>query len=78
MQKIIDGKLYDTEKAELICRIKNIRYVRDYYRTNKGTFFCHYVTVGKMELINENVIKDILAEVDVNKYIDLFGDVAEG
>lgn len=78
MKKIIDGKRYDTETATLIYTEYIIMKRRDYYRTKKGTFFCHYVSVGEIQLIPETEMMDILASKDVDKYIELFGDVAEG
>ena len=78
MQQIIDNKLYDTDTAELIYSYKDSLKERDYYLSPKGAFFVHYVGVGKIELVDVQVIKDILAEKNVSKYIDLFGAVAEG
>lgn len=78
MQQIINDKLYDTDTAELIYSYKDPLKERNYYRSKMGAFFVHYIGIGKMELVDEQVIKDILAERDVSKYIDLFGAVAEG
>lgn len=78
MQQIINDKLYDTDTAELIYSYKDPLKERNYYRSKMGAFFVHYIGIGKMELVDEQVIKDILAERDVNKYIDIFGKVAEG
>ena len=78
MQQIINDKLYDTDTAELIYSYKDPLKERDYYRSKMGAFFVHYIGIGKMELVDEQIIKDILAERDVSKYIELFGAVAEG
>lgn len=78
MQQIINDKLYDTDTAELIYSYKDPLKERDYYRSKMGAFFVHYIGIGKMELVDEQVIKDILAEKNVSKYIELFGAVAEG
>ena len=78
MQQIINDKLYDTDTAELIYSYKDPLKERDYYRSKKGAFFVHYIGIGKIDLVDEQVIKDILAERGVSKYIDLFGAVAEG
>lgn len=78
MQQIINDKLYDTDTAELIYSYKDPLKERNYYRSKMGAFFVHYIGIGKMELVDEQVIKDILAERDVSKYIDIFGKVAEG
>lgn len=78
MQQIINDKLYDTEKSNLIYQYRDALVERDYYLSPKGTYFIHYLKVGKLEIVDEQVVKDILAERDVNKYIELFGKVAEG
>lgn len=78
MQQIINDKLYDTDTAELIYSYKDPLKERNYYRSKMGAFFVHYIGIGKMELVDAQVIKDILAERDVSKYIDIFGKVAEG
>lgn len=48
MQKIINGKLYDTNKAELVASVSNGYYGNDFhrctedlYRTSKGAWFLH-------------------------------------
>ncbi len=80
MRKIVNGKVYDTETATLVYSgvfgALNVR--RDYYVTKKGTYFCHYFSVGKIEVCSEDFIASILAERDVDKYIELFGAVEEG
>lgn len=78
MKQIIDGLLYDTDKATLIYKDNNPIRPREYYKTEKGTYFCYYVNVGIINIIREQVIKDILAERMVDKYIELFGNVEEG
>jgi hypothetical protein len=48
MRKVIDGKLYDTEKAKAVCSWSNGYYGDDFhrcnetlYRTDKGNWFLH-------------------------------------
>jgi len=48
MRKIINGKLYDTNKAKLVASVGNGYYgndfhrcVEDLYRTSKGAWFLH-------------------------------------
>lgn len=50
MKKVIDGKLYDTETAELVHEWSNGRYGNDFrnrskdlYRTKKGNWFLYHV-----------------------------------
>lgn len=78
MRQIIKGKIYDTDKSELIYRDNDIWQPRIYYRTQKGTFFCHYKRVGRLDVISDEVMMEILAEKDPDKYIELFGAVEEG
>ena len=78
MKKIIDDKLYDTEKATLIFTDTLNRKQRDYYVTNKGTYFCHYVSVGNIEIVAEREVKELLAERDIEKFLKLYPDVEEG
>ena len=81
MVAIINGKKYNTETAELILTLyggARQGFRRDYYKTKKGTYFVRYVTVGEIDLVSEETIKDLLAIYDPDKYIELFGDVEEG
>lgn len=78
MKQIIDGKIYDTNKATLIYADNDFWKPRIYYQTNKGTYFCWYKRNGKLDIVNEDIIKEVLAEHDVDKYIELFGAVEEG
>lgn len=75
MRRIIDGKMYDTDKSEIV-------YIdemndRVFYRTKKGTYFVLYKN-GEMRIKNENFLKELLEKYDVDKYIELFGEVEEG
>ena len=77
MKQIIDGKLYDTETAELIYTYDPpfmISYVR-YYRTKNGAYFSHYL--DDITLLEESEVKDFIGKSDIGKYIELFGSVDE-
>lgn len=78
MKQIIDGKLYDTSKATLIYIDNDLWKPRNYYQTNKGTYFCWFRRNGKLDIVDESIIKSVLAEHDVDKYIEIFGAVEEG
>lgn len=80
MRKIINGKMYDTDKAELIYSGYDLSRTkkRDYYRTSKGTFLCHYVSVNRLEIVPDESMMEILAEYAPDKYIEIFGNVEEG
>ncbi len=74
MKKIVDGLVYDTDKSELIYTdlIKN----RELYKTKKGRYFMLYAT-GEIAPKTEESVMEYLAEHDVDKYIELFGEVEE-
>ena len=78
MRQIIDGKIYDTNKATLVYADNDFWKPRMYYRTSKGTYFCWYKRIDKLDIVSEDMIKSVLAEYDVDKYIELFGAVEEG
>lgn len=74
MKKIVNGKLYDTSTSEEI-------YVdewsnRHIFKTQKGNYFLLY---GNGEIVpkTEDEIKEYLGEHDVEKYIELFGEVED-
>lgn len=74
MRKIVQGKLYDTDKATLIYVQKTFN--RLWYVTEKGNYF---VVFGNGSIIpqTEEEVKEFLAEHDVDKYMELFGEVEE-
>jgi len=83
MRVIVNGKLFDSEKAEFvgdnICSIiVNMGYLMEYeyyriYRTKKG----YYKTVdGEVKEYTEEGIKALL-ETDVERYIEFFGEPEE-
>lgn len=69
MKVIIEDKLYDTEKSELIYTNKFSK--RRYYMTPHRNFFVVYGN-GKAASKTEDDIKLLLGENDVNKYLELF------
>lgn len=72
MQKIIDGKLYDTETAELLLTIGNHRPLY-LYRTKKGAYFVNN-SVTSFMLQTEDQAKDMLGHYgSVETYTRLFG-----
>lgn len=72
MKKIVDGLLYDTDKAELIYfdDVKD----RTLYRAENGHFFTFYRN-GQIIPRTDEAVKAYLGQRDVNKYIELFGNV---
>ena len=96
MKKIIDNKLYDTEKAEKIFNFRQQRKTSkfgDYnfyswfnvevYKTKKNNYFFYgYIKDGLdhkefLEAVSEENVKDIMKELDPDKYIKLFGEIEE-
>lgn len=79
MKKIINGKIYNTDTADLILTLYNgpRSQRRDYYMTSKSAFFCHYVEVNDIQIIPDNTMKDLLAKYDVDKYLEIFNDEIE-
>lgn len=75
MKKIINGLLYDTEKATLIFTSTDKR--RQYYRTKNGNFFVVYRT-GEFAIKREEDMREFLGENAPDKYIEIFGNVKEG
>ena len=79
MKQIVDGLLYDTDKATSIFEdTRNPRKPREYFQTDKGTYFCWYKLVGEIHVVDESYVRDLLAKCDPDKYVALFGAVEEG
>lgn len=74
MKKIIDGLLYDTDKAELIFQEDKFRKRNLYFKTEKGNYFVVY-SGKEIRPISEEEFKEILGEADPDKYIELFDNV---
>lgn len=72
MKSIIDGLLYDTEKAEFVgvypgtCEI---------YRTKNNRIFIDTVSGGF--IVDEKEVKEIIGKYCPDEYIELFGEVEE-
>ncbi len=72
MQKIIDGKLYDTDTAELLLTLGRHRPLQ-LYRTKKGAYFVNNIVTGFM-LKTEDQAKNMLEQYgSVETYTRLFG-----
>lgn len=97
MKKIIDDKLYDTEKAEKIYSFRQRRktgvlfntydvhswFEIDVYKTKKSNYFLHGYTKDSLdhkefiEKTSEKKVKEIIKELNTDKYIELFGKIEE-
>lgn len=82
MKQIINGRLYDTDKAKLLCESHNLLAERyKLYITNSGIFFFQMQRPFSKEYyllaVEECDIKNLLAEKNPDAYIELFGEVEE-
>lgn len=93
MKQIINNKLYDTNKTTHIFSFRqNYPYESifqkgiyfnnwkevEYLKTEKGTYLLHNTDDKKVEIVQEDEVKDTLKKLDTDKYIELFGEVEEG
>ena len=76
MKAIINGLLYDTEKAEYLGEYQNkFHEANGVYRTKNNRIFIETAT-GEF-IIDEKEIKEIMGKYCPDKYIELFGEVEE-
>ena len=94
MKKIIDNKLYDTEKATKIYEYRHKWFEQGFgmpdgwgfinfeeaevYKTHKGNYFIyfydkHYSNRERIEIRTKAEVKELIRELDVDKYLELFG-----
>lgn len=88
MKTIINGKMYDTDKAELIFRysinpipgLTNMgKFYIEIYRTRKQSYFKYDTWWNEIDLLSEDDVKNILVQRrEFDKYVELFGEVEEG
>lgn len=92
MKFIVNNKLYDTDKAELLCSFRKqwesktivgmLYPYRDtnLYKTVKGSYFltctADYGT-NYIEVIDENTAKYWLMRKGYDKYVEMFGALGE-
>ena len=79
MKRIVNGKLYDTDTAELVCRSKIALFENRLYRTKKGRYFV-YEKIGDIEDIkplNEDKIFEWLSKHNPDKAMELFAERIE-
>lgn len=93
MKKIINNKLYDTDKAEVIFSFKrkykdqcvwskeitfNTWEPAQYLKTPKGAFLYYCENRKELELLEEVEVKRVIQQVDPDRYMELYGAVEEG
>lgn len=74
MKKIIDGLLYDTDKATLVWQEDKFRKRNLYFKTEKGNYFVLYSS-KVIQPVTEEKFKEILGEADPDRYIELFDNI---
>lgn len=75
MKQIINGKMYDTEKAECILTMHNGSPTIYIYMTNNGAFFAE--RGYNLDIVSKESVKNFLGRYDIDKYIELFGEPEE-
>lgn len=93
MKKIIDGKIYDTEKAEVIFSFrrkymdpimwqKNLAHVEyvpaQYLKTQKGTFLFYCERREDLKVVKEEEVKNVIEKLDPDRFMELYGELEEG
>ena len=94
MTFIVDKKIYDTNKAELLAEGKrqyqesNVilnctiypQYETKLYKTEKGNYFFTYIAHYRnyIEVTDEETAKSWLMYKNYPKYVELFGELEEG
>jgi hypothetical protein len=93
MKAIINNKLYDTEKCEVVYEFRinypyksffnSNSYINDwnnvqYLKTKKGNYILHNTDKNMIEEVSLFEVKKTISQLDPNKYIELFGEVEEG
>ena len=73
MKKIVNGLLYDTDKAEKIMEFASRRV----YKTANGRLFMTHDVLDQITCTNMNLIKTFIGENNADLYIKLFGEVQE-
>ncbi|XZK76732.1 hypothetical protein ACSXCI_15820 (plasmid) [Clostridium perfringens] len=83
MQFIIGDKLFDTDKAELVCEFEvfkgyGVRKIeKTLYRTKKGNWFI-VDEYSNCSIITENKARELLIELnDIENYKKYFGELEE-
>lgn len=73
MKKIVNGLLYDTDKAEKImeCRSHIV------YKTANGRLFITHDVLDQITCTDMDSIKTFIGENNADLYIELFGAVRE-
>lgn len=74
MKKVVNGKLYDTDKSTMIYMDEMTK--RMIFKTEKGAYFLLYPN-NEVVPKTENEIKEYIGLHDAELYIELFGEPDE-
>lgn len=77
MKQIINNVLYDTEKAEKIVDYWSGYCKRELYKGGRGYFsvvWDYFGTKYNIEPKDEDFVKALLGKINIDKYIELFGE----
>lgn len=92
-RKIIEGKLYDTGKCEVIYKFRRLYedpltlikgYVHrvwedaEYLKTQKGTYLFYCPERKDLQIVTEEEVERTVKKLSADDYIRLFGEVEEG
>jgi hypothetical protein len=93
MKKIIEGKVYNTEGAEVVFGFRrkysteltlmpglvhNFWEDAEYLKTEKGAWLYYCESQNDLRLTTEEEVKKTIANVDPDRYMELFGELEEG
>lgn len=93
MKKIINGKIYDTEKAEVIFSFRrkyqdpivwkpgyvfNTWEDAQYLKTQKGIFLFYCARREDLKVVEEKEVKDVIEKLDPDRFMELYGELEEG
>ena len=76
MRKIINGKMYDTDTAEVIYSEIHLFKRRTLYRTKKGSWFLFYHANNEIVPMTDEEVMEFLGERDecIDIYLKYFPD----
>ena len=75
MQRILDGYIYDTDKAILLWFDESNG--RRYFATPNSRYFVVFPT-GEFKVVTVDFVKSILGIHDIARYKEVFGEPKEG
>lgn len=93
VKKIIGGKIYDTDKAEVIFSFRrkyqdpvawkpgyvfNTWEDAQYLKTSKGTFLFFCERREDLQIVKEEKVKKVIGDLDPDRFMELYGELEEG